>query len=398
MYHSIQLVRKPTREQPGASEWRAGDWVQVRSREEILATLDERGRLDGMPFMPEMLAYCGKRLRVSKRAHKTCDTVTDPSMKSGNGRRGLERTVHLADARCDGKAHGGCEAGCNLYWKEAWLRPAAAPGATPNEYPGRDSTSRPTRGCTTEQLEAATRIGCDAVKGPRYACQATQLLNATKRLSSYELRQYVEDYRSGNVSLATFLHGTVYRTAFAVVRRAERLGKRIGVGDAIANALMACYDALARLVPNGVPYPRRKGIIPLGQPTPEVSIGQLGPGSRVRVKSYQEILSTLNTENKTRGLAFDAEHVPYCGKEFTVHSLVQQIINEQTGYMMRFKTPSVILQGVYCQGTFGMFCPRAIYPYWRPAWLTPVGTDLEVKPSPPQAVDSRRCIEQESVS
>ena len=31
------------------------DWVEVRSKEEILATLDSKGQLDGMPFMPEML-------------------------------------------------------------------------------------------------------------------------------------------------------------------------------------------------------------------------------------------------------------------------------------------------------------------------------------------------------
>jgi hypothetical protein len=40
---------------------RAGEMVEVRSKEEILATLDERGRLHGMPFMPEMLQYCGQR-------------------------------------------------------------------------------------------------------------------------------------------------------------------------------------------------------------------------------------------------------------------------------------------------------------------------------------------------
>ena len=55
------------------SRLRAGDWVQVRTKEEILATLDANGRLEELPFMPEMLPYCGKRMRVGKRAHKTCD-------------------------------------------------------------------------------------------------------------------------------------------------------------------------------------------------------------------------------------------------------------------------------------------------------------------------------------
>ena len=41
---------------------KAGEWVQVRSKEEILATLDANGRLDEMPFMPEMLKFCGARM------------------------------------------------------------------------------------------------------------------------------------------------------------------------------------------------------------------------------------------------------------------------------------------------------------------------------------------------
>src|SRR3954470_23041628 len=108
----------------------SGAWVEVRSREEILATLDEHGCLEGMPFMPEMLPYCGKTLQVWKRAHKTCDTIYQ------SGARRLEHTVHLAEARsdgsakaaergcedgslvetrCDGSAHGGCEAACLLF-------------------------------------------------------------------------------------------------------------------------------------------------------------------------------------------------------------------------------------------------------------------------------------------
>jgi hypothetical protein len=349
-----------------ASQLCAGDWVEVRSREEILATLDEHGRLDGMLFMPEMLSYCGKTLAVYKRAHKTCDTICY------SGARTIERTVHLLESRCDGSSHGGCEAACALYWNEAWLKPAAAPGArTPPPAPALQRS----RGCSMQQLTAATQQGHDPEKGPRYACQATELLAATKPLSPWDPRQYIEDYRSGNVGIATLLRGAVYRVGIFTVRRGERLGQRLRLGDALARALMACYDALQRLVPHGVPFPRRKGTIPQGQPTPQLGIGELRPGSRVRVKSYREILATLDSNNKTRGLVFDAEHVPYCDKEFPVRSLVNQIIDERTGYMLRFKSPSIILENVVCQGTYSdnrMFCPRAIYPYWRPVWLKPV--------------------------
>src|SRR5688572_17705433 len=84
------------------SELRPGDLVEVRSKTEILSTLDRNGRLDELPFMPEMLQYCGKRFRVYKRAHKTCDFVTN------TGSRKLKETVHLEEVRCDGAAHGQC--------------------------------------------------------------------------------------------------------------------------------------------------------------------------------------------------------------------------------------------------------------------------------------------------
>ena len=50
----------------------AGEWVEVLGAAEIAATLDANGRLDGVPFMPEMLAFCGLTLRVRRRADKTC--------------------------------------------------------------------------------------------------------------------------------------------------------------------------------------------------------------------------------------------------------------------------------------------------------------------------------------
>ena len=37
--------------------FKIGDWVEVRSKAEILCTLDANGQLDKMPFMPEMLQY-----------------------------------------------------------------------------------------------------------------------------------------------------------------------------------------------------------------------------------------------------------------------------------------------------------------------------------------------------
>src|ERR1700691_1457347 len=129
-----------------SSKHSVGDWVEVRSKAEILSTLDSDAQLDGMPFMPEMFAFCGQRFQVYKRAHKTCDTVFPV-----RGRR-VADAVHL-ETRCDGSAHGGCQASCLIFWKDAWLKPISKnspeSAATPVLQPeGRSSGVATGPGCT----------------------------------------------------------------------------------------------------------------------------------------------------------------------------------------------------------------------------------------------------------
>jgi hypothetical protein len=322
------------------------DWVEVRSKEEILATLDSRGRLDGMPFMPEMLEFCGQRFQVWSSAHKTCDTVNQ------TGGRRLESSVHLRELRCDGRAHGGCDAGCLLFWKESWLK----------RDPGADSSSSDTSlGCTEEQLLASVRSEIqDSAEDPAYVCQATLLPEFTTLLPWWDARQYVEDWTSGNVGLGRIVRDLLYSGFLQIVNAG------IGVGA----LLKWVHDRIAALT-GGVPYPMRKGSIPVGSRTPLESL-ELQPGEWVRVRSYGEILATLNKENKNRGLYFDREAVPFCGQKFQVVKRVDQILDERTGRMLRFKTPSVLLDGAYCTSRYStkrLFCPRRIYPMWRENWL-----------------------------
>src|SRR5690242_13565173 len=89
--------------------------VEVRSPPGILATLDQHGQLDGLPFMPEMLAFCGQRIVVARRANRTCVV--------GHGFRRMRSAVFLHEARCNGSVHDNCDRGCLLFWKEAWLKP-----------------------------------------------------------------------------------------------------------------------------------------------------------------------------------------------------------------------------------------------------------------------------------
>ena len=61
---------------------RRGDLVEVKSPAEVLATLDERGALEDLPFMPEMAALCGRRFVVDGRA-ESCLLYTSPSPRDG---------------------------------------------------------------------------------------------------------------------------------------------------------------------------------------------------------------------------------------------------------------------------------------------------------------------------
>jgi hypothetical protein len=356
---------------------RAGDWVEVRSKAEILATLDRDGQLESLPFMPEMFHYCGQRLRVFKRAHKTCDTVNSPSQ----GRR-MTSAVHLEGARCDGQAHGGCNALCLLFWKEAWVKPADGPGR-PVQLARRSGGSgeeggpgRPAR-CTEEEVVTASRARGDTDdRDPTYVCQATMLPQATGELPWWDLRQYLEDFASRNVRLLELAKGAVYASVYQVIKRANRSRFRL------SPALVQLYDFWQSLL-GGVPYPRRRGTIPAGQKTPHPPPLNLKPGELVRVKSYEQILATLDTDNKNRGLLFDAEEVPFCGKTFRVRSVVSRIVDERTGKMRSFRSQNVILEGVWCQAHYSyrrMFCPRAIYSFWREAWLERVEEPLSPDP------------------
>ena len=103
----------------GQLDLRAGELVEVRSLEEILATLDSRGEVDSLPFMPEMEAWCGRQVRVFRRVDKIFDWILM------SGLRRMRDTVILEGLRCDGCYHGGCQADCPILWKEAWLRRAS---------------------------------------------------------------------------------------------------------------------------------------------------------------------------------------------------------------------------------------------------------------------------------
>jgi hypothetical protein len=342
------------------SQLNAGDWVEVLSKREILEALDAAGELNGLPFMPEMFEFCGRRFKVTKRAHKTCDPP------NGLAGRRMERAVHLEGVRCDGAAHGGCQAACLIYWKEDWVRKVSGPGAEAEvtvhgRYAQAATSDRPA-GCTERDVIGRTRRRSDPADSgePVYVCQSTQVAAATQPLRWWDLRQYVEDYTSGNARPFQLLSAFV----FFVWHTLATAGLGLGA------PLRWVYDRFQELR-GGTPYPWRLGKIPSGTKTPSTVLN-LQPGELVRVRSYPEILATLDQNGTNRGMWFDAEMVPFCGGTYRVLQRVGRIINEKTGRMQLLKNECIMLEDVVCRACYAKyrkFCPRGIPPYWREIWL-----------------------------
>ena len=120
----------------------------------------------------------------------------------------------------------------------------------------------------------------------------------------------------------------------------------------------------------GRTFPFVAGALEKGQ-TPSGKL-DLQPGDRVRIKSKEAIVKTLDPTNHTRGLSFDTEMVKYCGRIATVRARVQRLIDEETGQMVHIKSDCIILEGLTCTADYHRLCPRSIYPYWREVWLEKV--------------------------
>lgn len=317
---------------------RAGDVVEVRSEAEILATLNGDGTLDGLPLMPEMLRSCGQRFTVENRSDTTC---------FWSGLRDMDAAVHLTAVRCDGSAHGGCQANCLIFWKEEWLRPVE--GAVP----GRPAPAarEPVRraGASRADLERATHQPGSPVGGPDelWSCQHTQVREATRRIPAWDVRHFVRDIRNGTVTAPTVLR---YLVPYLVE-------KFQGVSRAKLPKWL--------LIAGGEVIPPVRG---RRNKTPVKRL-DLQPGEQVRVRSRQEIRQTVDRNARNRGLTFETEMTPYCGRSMTVGRRVTQIIDEWTGRMLHLSSDCIVLEGAVCRGLYHGMCTRRTDAYWREIWL-----------------------------
>jgi hypothetical protein len=317
---------------------RVGDVVEVLSVEEILATLDDNGELENLPFMPEMLQYCGQRMTVHKVAHKLCDFLT------GTGQRWMNNAVHLSGARCSGQAHGGCQTACSLYWKEAWLR-----RVTPNAPDAPDASGPRKNKIDTSVLERATRKDPAPDGSERFSCQATEMLRAApERIKLWHLDQYVADLKTGNASLFAVIRTIVFQLFNVYQNRTSRFLPRW------------------LLIKEGLPWGFIKGHVVGPTPTGRLD---LQVGEVVRIKPKEEIVRTLDSKRLNRGMGFEEEMARSCGRTTRVARRIDRCIDEKTGKLVTIKNPCIVLEGVVCPGVYHGNCPREYVPFWREIWL-----------------------------
>lgn len=303
---------------------KAGDLVEVRSAAEVMSSLDGDGKLDGLPLMPEMLAFCGRRLRVSKRADNTCAL--------GQPRR-IENTVHLEQLRCDGSAHRGCEAGCLFLWKEAWLRLVMDSSEESSD------TEIPSVGIE----DGAYRLLSAFAQKPdnTLMCQSTELNSATCPAPLGSSSNYFANFA---------------RDCAANERSFEDLHQLVTYFW--GKAILYLFMLWARAPWNADKYHK----------TPATPL-DLKPGEVVRVRGMFEILRTLDRNGCNRGMEFKPEMFQFCGRRYPVIINMTRRIDERSGELKGFRSPCIVLESVYCHGQRS-FCQRANYHYWREIWLS----------------------------
>jgi hypothetical protein len=317
-----------------------GDFVRVKSLAEIHRTLDQNGCLDGLPFLAEMAKFCNRTAIVYRSVDKTYDYGRTKKLKR------MHNAVLLTGLRCDGSEHDGCQAQCYLIWKSAWLtrlteNPAKLLLQSPHQtIGGTDLSPKQRKWCAptyrlTESTEAESRR--------KYICQFTELHTATAPILRTTLGQHAQPVLDGNVSLPAF-----------VVAILTRLFARV------------------QFLRGGAGFP----MMPPGEvesapsPTPSLQRGDV-----VRVRSRGEIAATLDGAGRTKGLWFDQEMLKHCGHTYVVASRIDQIIDDASGYMLRMRSPCILLDGVYASGEFLRFCPQHEPIFWREDWLVRVDSN-----------------------
>jgi hypothetical protein len=114
------IVGRTARASKGELGLKAGDWVRIKSQEEVRGALDATSRNRGLSFEPEMTRYLGSVHRVAQVVDRIVDEQTGKMVN-------LDRTVVLDQVYCQGLCNKACPRKNPLFWREAWLERVEAP-------------------------------------------------------------------------------------------------------------------------------------------------------------------------------------------------------------------------------------------------------------------------------
>src|SRR5262249_38856375 len=116
-----------------------GEWVRIKSAEEIQATLNDQGKNRGLWFDREMLRLCGQVFRVSHRIDRLVDERTGEMIELSSD------CIALEGSTCSGEYSLGrwfCPRAIYPYWREGWLERVES--KTSVTLPTAKATSEPT--------------------------------------------------------------------------------------------------------------------------------------------------------------------------------------------------------------------------------------------------------------
>jgi hypothetical protein len=98
----------------------------------------------------------------------------------------------------------------------------------------------------------------------------------------------------------------------------------------------------------------------------------LKKGDVVRVRSLEQIKSTLDPFNELKGCSFLPEMNKYCDTEQRIYKSMQYFLDERD-YKIKKTRGIILLEDITCTGTpvFGP-CDRSCFLFWREEWLEKV--------------------------
>ncbi len=95
-----------------------GEWVRIKSKEEIRQTLNDKGTNKGLWFDRELMAMCGREFKVRKRIERFIDDRSGRLVELKSDCISLEGGVCMSESSL---SRWFCPREIYAYWRECWL-------------------------------------------------------------------------------------------------------------------------------------------------------------------------------------------------------------------------------------------------------------------------------------